>query len=111
MSPFHSEDVPLSPKHTHFVEAYCMGKTATQAAIGAGYSPKTAHVQGSRMLRNVKILSRIEDRLQDHRERCGVTVETLTAELEEARLLAMKANRPSAAVRAIMAIAKLHGFI
>ena len=51
------------------------------------------------------------DRLQDHRERCSVTVETLTAELEEARLLAMQANRPSAAVRAIMAIAKLHGFI
>ena len=111
MPPFHSEDVPLSPKHTLFVEAYCMGKTATQAAIGAGYSLKTAHVQGSRMLRNVKVLSRIEDRLQDHRDRCGVTVETLTAELEEARALAMRANRPSAAVRAIMAIAKLHRFI
>ena len=106
-----SEDVLLSPKHALFVEAYCMGETATQAAIGAGYSPKTAHVQGSRMLRNINVLSKIEDRLQDHRERCGVTVETLTAELEEARLLAMKANRPSAAVRAIMAIAKLHGFI
>ena len=85
-----------------------MGKTATQAAIGAGYSPKTAHVQGSRMLSNVKILSQIKDRMLDHRERCSITVDNLTAELEEARLLAMKANRPSSAVRAIMAMAKLH---
>ena len=43
-----------------------------------------------------------------HRERCSITVDNLTAELEEARLLAMKANRPSVAVRAIMAMAKLH---
>jgi hypothetical protein len=46
-----------------------------------------------------------------HRERCSRTVDTLTAELEEARILAMKANRPSAAVRAIMAMAKLHRII
>ena len=38
-------------------------------------------------------------------------IETISAELEEARLLAMKENRPSAAVRAIMAKAKLHGFL
>ena len=44
----------------------------------------------------------------NHRERCSITVDNLTAELEEARLLAMKANRPSAAVRATIAKAKLH---
>ena len=104
-------DMPLSPKYTLFIEAYCMGRNATQAAIAAGYSPKTAHVQGSRMLRNIKISSNIEGRLQDHRKRCNVTMETLTAELEKARLLAMKANKPSAAVRAITAKAKLHGYI
>ena len=47
----------------------------------------------------------------NHRERCSITVDNLTAELEEARLLAMKANRPSAAVRAIMAMAKLHRLV
>ena len=104
-------DMPLSPKYTLFIEAYCMGRNATQAAIAAGYSPKTAHVQGSRMLTNVKVSSNIEDRLQDHRERCNVTMETLTAELEETRLLAMKAGKPTAAVKAITAKAKLHGFI
>ena len=88
-----------------------MGHNATKAAKAAGYSIKTAHVQGSRMLRNVKILAEIGDRLQDHRERCSITVATLTAELEESRLLAVKANRPSAAVRATIAKAKLHRLV
>ena len=88
-----------------------MGHNATKAAKAAGYSIQTTHVQGSRMLRNVKILSKIEDRLQDHRERCSMTVDTLTAELEEARTLAMMTNKPAAAVRAIMAMAKLHKLV
>ena len=108
MPPSPSQDTPLPPTQILFIESYCMGKTATQAAIGAGYTPKTPHVQGSRMLKNVKVLSEILDRMLNHRERCSITVDTLTAELEEARLLAMKANRPSSAVKAIMAMAKLH---
>jgi len=111
MTPSPSQVTPLPPRQILFIESYCMGKTATQAARGAGYSPKTAHVQGSRMLKNVKVLSKIQDRMLVHRERCSITVDTLTAELEEARLLAMKANRPSAAVRAVMAIAKLHRLV
>ena len=83
-----SKERPLPPRQAHFVEAYCMGQNATKAAMAAGYSIKTAHVQGSRMLRNIKVLSKIEDRLQDYRERCSMTVDTLVAELEEARLLA-----------------------
>ena len=106
-----SQETTLPPRHILFIEAYCMGENATQAAIGAGYSPKTAHVQGSRMLKNIKVLSEIQDRMLNHRERCSITVDNLTAELEEARILAMKANRPSVAVRAIMAMAKLHRFL
>ena len=63
------------------------------------------------MLRNIKVLSKIEDRLRDHRERCNITVYMLTAELEEVRILAMRTNKPAAAVRAIIAKAKLHRFI
>ena len=111
MPPSPSQDTPLPPRHILFIEAFCMGENATQAAIGAGYSPKTAHVQGSRMLSNVKILSQIKDRMLDHRERCSITVDNLTAELEEVRLLAIKANRPSAAVRATIAKAKLHRLV
>jgi phage terminase small subunit len=83
-----SKELLLPPRQAHFVEAYCMGQNVTKAAMAAGYSIKTAHVQGCRMLRNVNILSKIESRLPDHRERCSITVNTLTAELEEVQLLA-----------------------
>ena len=106
-----SKELLLPPRQAHFVETYCMGQNATKAAMAAGYSIKTAHVQGSRMLKNVKVLSKIEDRMLVHRERCSITVDALTAELEEVRTLAMKTNKPAAAVRAIMAMAKLHRLV
>ena len=52
------------------------------------------------MLKNVKVLSKLEDRLLDHRER-----RSMTAKLEEARTMAMMTSKPAAAVRAIMAMA------
>ena len=81
-----------------------MGQNATKAAMAAGYSIKTAHVQESRMLKNVKVLSKIEDRMLVHRERCSITVDTLTAELEEARTLAMMTNKPAAAISFILVV-------
>ena len=45
----------LTEKQQRFVEEYLVDLNATQAAIRAGYSVKTADVQGSRMLRNVKV--------------------------------------------------------
>lgn len=49
-----------SPKQQAFVEAYCHnGFNATQAAITAGYSAKTAYSQGQRLLKNVEIAKAI----------------------------------------------------
>jgi phage terminase small subunit len=38
----------LTPKQTRFVEEFLLDCNATQAAIRAGYSAKTAEVQGPR---------------------------------------------------------------
>jgi phage terminase small subunit len=45
----------LNPKQLVFIQEYLRCGNGTQAAIAAGYSEKTAHVQGSRMLTNVKV--------------------------------------------------------
>lgn len=46
----------LRPQQMIFVTEFIEnGGNATQAAISAGYSEKTAHVQGSRMLKDVKV--------------------------------------------------------
>lgn len=45
----------LTPKQKRFVEEYLIDLNATQAAIRAGYSAKTAEAAGSRLLRNVNV--------------------------------------------------------
>lgn len=45
----------LEPKHERFVAAYRRCLNATEAAIEAGYSPKTARQQGSRLLSHAAI--------------------------------------------------------
>lgn len=45
----------LTPRQGRFVEEYLKDLNATQAAIRAGYSAKTADVQGPRLLGNVRV--------------------------------------------------------
>lgn len=66
----------LSPKHQQFVAEYLKDFNATRAAKSAGYSEKTAHVQGCNLLKNPKIAEhlrvkhgRILDKLEISRER------------------------------------------
>jgi phage terminase small subunit len=64
----------LDPKRRRFVEEYAVDWNATQAAIRAGYSPKTAQQQGSRLLLNVVVQEALAEVMQTDAERCNVTV-------------------------------------
>ena len=44
----------LPLKHQRFIVEYLQDLNVTQAALRAGYSPKTAHVQGSQLLSKLK---------------------------------------------------------
>jgi len=46
-----------------------------------------------------------------HQERHNITIDSLTSRLTAAEQLGLSNNNPSAAVSAIMGIAKLHGLI
>lgn len=45
----------MNEKHQLFAQEFLKDRNATQAAIRAGYSKKTAEVQGCKLLRNTKI--------------------------------------------------------
>lgn len=49
----------LSAKQEQFCREYLVDLNATQAAIRAGYSPKTAQEQASRLLSNVIVVERV----------------------------------------------------
>lgn len=63
----------LTPKQQRFVDEYLVDLNATQAAIRAGYSAKTAEVQGPRLLGNVRIAAAIRKRQEKRQERTEIT--------------------------------------
>ena len=55
----------LNIKQQAFADEYIITGNATQSAIKAGYSEKTAEQQASRLLRNVKVDEYIRSRLEE----------------------------------------------
>ena len=50
----------MNCRQAAFVAEYLVDCNATQAAIRAGYSARTAASQGARLLRNVKVMAAIQ---------------------------------------------------
>lgn len=71
----------LTEKQQRFVEEYLIDLNATQAAIRSGYSAKTADVQGSRMLANVKVQQAISEIMANRSKRTGVNQDMVVQEL------------------------------
>lgn len=58
----------LNEKQRAFIDEYVKDKNATQAAIRAGYSEKTAYSQGQRLLKKVEIKEALEKNFEVVRE-------------------------------------------
>ena len=63
----------MTDKQARFCEEYMIDLNATQAAIRAGYSPKTANEQAARLLANVSIQNRIAQLQAEQSRRTGVS--------------------------------------
>lgn len=50
----------LNQRQARFVQEYMKTNNITQSAIKAGYSQRTAHVQGCNLLKNIKIVNYID---------------------------------------------------
>lgn len=71
----------LTPKQQLFADEYLIDLNATQAAIRAGYSPKTADVKGSQLLGIVKVRSYIDKAMAERSRRTGITQDRVLQEL------------------------------
>lgn len=71
----------LTPKQQRFVEEYLIDLNATQAAIRAGYSAKTAHAAGSRLLTNVKVKPVIRAAMDERAKRLEISADNVLKEL------------------------------
>ena len=93
----------LNPKQQRFVEEYLKDSNATQAAIRAGYSKKTAQPQSARLLLNVIIKNAIKKAQKSLSERTEITQEVVIQKLKE---IADANGKISVAVRAWELIGK-----
>jgi len=71
----------LTSRQRLFVDHYLVNVNATQAAIGAGYSRKTADSQGQRLLKNVEVAEAIEAAMRARAGRTEVNADRVVLEL------------------------------
>ena len=71
----------LNEKQQRFVQEYLVDLNATQAALRAGYSAKTAYSSGPRLLGHVGVQAAITAGRQALEARTGITQERVLAEL------------------------------
>lgn len=73
----------LNDKQQRFVEEYLLDLNATQAAIRAGYSAKTAYSQGERLLSHVEVSAAILEAKRGRSDRTKVNADWLLDRLAE----------------------------
>ncbi len=71
----------LTPKQAAFVKEYLIDKNATQAAIRAGYSARTAQWQGPQQLAKPHVVEQINKELMLQHERTEITADRVLREL------------------------------
>ncbi len=71
----------LTEKQQRFVDEYLIDLNATQAAIRAGYSAKTAQEQGSQNLSKLMVQQAIAEQMADRSRRTGVNQDRIVLEL------------------------------
>ena len=82
----------LTPRQARFVDEYLIDLNGTQAAIRAGYSPKTADVQASRLLTRVKVCAAIAQKQAERSAKAELTTEWIIERLIENANRAMEAE-------------------
>ena len=109
------DKIKLTPKQ----EAFCYGYVETgnaseayrQAYNAEKMRPDTVNNKAYGLLQKGEIRARLDELRAEHKKRHEITVDTLVAELEEARKLAFETDKAAAAVSATMGKAKLLGLV
>lgn len=107
----------ITARQVRFASEYLIDLNATQAAIRAGYSKKTAASQGERLLRNVEISEAIRAAKVSRNARTEITQDRVLAELaclafsnvdhytvDEKGQLALADGAPASAMAAVASV-------
>jgi phage terminase small subunit len=87
-----SESMALTAKQEMFIKEYLVDLNATQAAIRAGYSAKTAGQIGDENLKKPEIRTRIEELKQKRAEKLELDAQWVLDRLVEVTQMSMQAK-------------------
>lgn len=73
----------LTAMRERFVDEYLVDLNATQAAIRAGYSPKTAYSMGQRLLKDVEVQAAIQEARARREKRTEITQDRVVREIAD----------------------------
>lgn len=90
---------PLTAKVSAFVREYLVDKNATQAAIRAGYSARSAGQTGNEMLRKPHIKAAVNKALKEQAARTLMTADRVLLDIQQLGDKAAKAGEYHAAIR------------
>lgn len=82
----------LTPKQEAFVREYLIDLNATQAAIRAGYSPKTAQEQSSRLLSKAMVVKAVQAGMDKRADKLSLTAEDVLRDINLVKEDAMRQN-------------------
>lgn len=99
----------LTAKQERFVQEYLKDLNATQAALRAGYSEKTAGSVGHENLKKPEIAAEIEKRQEQIGEDNGITVEWILGEMKDTYRQAKEVGEYSAANKSLEMLGRYKG--
>lgn len=92
----------MTPKQSRFVDEYLIDLNATQAAIRAGYSPRTAGAQGEALLKNPEVAQFVKFEMDERSKRTRVTADRVIEELSRIAFFDIrKAFRPDGTLMSV----------
>ena len=106
-----TNEATLSSMEKKFCEGIASGKGKRQAAVDAGYSETSAHVQAARNLKKDKIIQYIDRLRADTRRLTSESVSREVERLDKVYVDACDKKQYTAAVNAIRLKAQLLGFL
>lgn len=99
----------MTPKQARFVQEYLIDGNATQAAIRAGYSEKTAHAIGHENLSKPVIAEAIKVAQGEIAEKLGLTAVSIVEDVIDVRRLAKQNGVYASALKANEMLGKTLG--
>ena len=100
----------VTPKQARFIAEYAVDGSAAAAARRAGYSPRSARVNGPRLLTNAAVREALQASQQATARRLELDRQQVLAEIREAIDLARAQGNPMAMIAGWREIAKMCGF-